>query len=240
MVDHEFAEYAFDAVSCADGDHGVFLFVALAFSLQRAVLLAHVFDLEVVEFAQSKRHLQYLAGCVGVDVYLDDIRIVGHHDRIAEAHQMIPEHVEIGLLKRGIQVYDKKLRAVTELDALLRHALQFRRGAGRRRLQLCLFGQIRDLIPVERKFKAAVNGQQALAAGINDAGFLEHRQQIGRLGQRALAGLNDRVNKPIDVCTAGGELRSFLRNHAGDGQNRALFRLHDRLVGRFAAHRERA
>ncbi|MPN32299.1 hypothetical protein SDC9_179777 [bioreactor metagenome] len=60
-VHRERTEELVDTVAGAHRKQAKFLFVALAFRHEFAVLFTHVFNLEFVQFAESERHLQHLA-----------------------------------------------------------------------------------------------------------------------------------------------------------------------------------
>ena len=120
MINGKLLEHLVQSGARAHGDHGVFFLVAFPLCLKLAVLFAHVLDLQVVQFAEAQRHLQDLSGRVRMHVHLDHIGIIGRNDRIADPRQVLAKAIEIGLAEGGIQMNDKKFRAIPVGNTLLR------------------------------------------------------------------------------------------------------------------------
>ena len=76
-----------------------------------------------------------------------------------------------------------------------------------------------------------------MTAGIHNAGLFQHGQQVGSVLQSLLARSEDDVPQLGHILLAAGG--SFLRSHAGHGQDGALGGLHDGLVSALDALLER-
>jgi hypothetical protein len=77
--------------------------------------------------------------------------------------------------------------------------------------------------------------EQALPAGIDDAGLAENRQQRRRLRDGLLRGVDRRRQHDLDVVRLLGGRDGRLGRLADDGEDRALDRLRHRAVGRLRA-----
>ena len=89
-----------DSATCGYSHQADFLFAFLELSLYLAVLLAHILDLYLVDFTELKRHLQYSAGTVGVNVYLNKACIARNNDRITDFDHLISEFLKRLICKR--------------------------------------------------------------------------------------------------------------------------------------------
>ena len=163
---------------------------------------------------------QRLSGVFGVQVALDLLGLVGADDALADRFQIGAQAGMAGVFA----LQDGEFRAVE---------------AGQTRVDAVLggLGGLSGLGALQRQhtagFQAVADGAGdhavALAARIDDAGLLEHRQQVGGGGQRLL-GRRDiafpqrgRLKVGAAADTLGGDAR-----HRQDG---ALGRLHNGLVG---------
>ena len=93
--------------------------------------------------------------------------------------------------------------------------------------------------PVRNAMRALEHPEQALPAGVDDAGLAQDRQERRRLRDGRLGGLDrrrhDRLEGPLALRAHDGGRRGL----ADDGQDRALDRLGDGAVGRLRALVER-
>ena len=194
---------------------------------ERGVLVAHIFDLHGLERAVGQRLGQHLAGHIRVHVHLDDLIVVDHDDAVAEILQERAQEL------RALAVFtrDDELRAVAERDlagvelgevrALLRRLSGGRSGGGHggggAALQVAEHG-VHD-------------EHEALAAGIDHACAAQHGVDVLRVGQRLARGDEQRVEHTLKVRAVLGEGHGGLRAQTADGEDRALGRLHDGLVG---------
>ena len=191
------------------------------------MLVAHVFDLHGLERAVGQRLGQHLAGHVRVHVHLDDLVVVDHDDTVAEILQERAQELRaLAVLAR-----DDKLRAVAERDlagvelgevrALFRCLRGSRSGGGHggggAALQIAEHG-VHD-------------EHEALAAGIDHACAAQHGVDVLRVGQRLARGGEQRIEHALKVRAVLGEGHGGLRAQTADGEDCALGRLHDGLVG---------
>ena len=98
--------------------------------------------------------------------------------------------------------------------------------------QLCLVGGSlaagNHVLAMEHLAHALKDDHNALTACIHNAGLLQHRQQIGGVVQCLLTGSQHHVPQGGHIGGITGS--SFLRGHAGNGQDSALSGLHHGLV----------
>ena len=66
---------------------------------------------------------------------------------------------------------------------------------------------------------------------VHDAGLLEHGVHIYGLAQRLLALCDGLLNDVLHAVFLGAGRHRAIRGEAGDGEDRALGRLHHRVVG---------
>ena len=160
-------------------------------------------------------------------VHLDDLVVVDHDDAVTEIFQERAQELRaLAVLAR-----DDELRAVAERDlagvelgevrALLRRLNGGRSGGGHgsggAALQVAEHG-VHD-------------EHEALAAGIDHACAAQHGVDVLRVGQRLARGDEQRVEHALKVRAVFGEGHGGLRAQTADGEDRALGRLHDGLVG---------
>ena len=109
LVDAQIVEYAGDAFAQRHGHHAEGLvghdrlrfFFRFLFGLTLAEFLKHIVDLDGVQLAQLERHLQRLAGIVGVDVNLDDLQIADDDHAVADALQTLAQASHLAVLHVG-------------------------------------------------------------------------------------------------------------------------------------------
>ncbi len=206
----------------------------------RLYLLVHVSHVEVRDDACVREQSRRGDGIVGVDVDLQRRRVADDQHRIADPLELGDE---LTLLERGAA--DGEVRAVT---VGRRRVLRMRHAGG---------GVVLD----GRRFAAAKRahdpGQKhghGVAAGVDDTGIAQHRQQVGAAPHRLLPcveGLLDHACDHLVLLDHGrvdaepgvmsvGQLRGDAVGHlAHDGQDRALGRLAHRPVCLVGGARER-
>ena len=171
-----------------------------------------------------------------MDVAVGDIIVLNHDNRIAVRFE---EGAQLGDRGVGILV-DEELGAVAVLDILDLHQIIGEDAfAGGVAVELRLRGDFLacdDAAAVKYLLHTGEDEQDALAAGVNHASFFEHRQQVGGIVQRLLAGFHDL--SPQGWHLGCGRGLSRFGRQAGDGQNRAFGRLHNRFVSRVNTHLE--
>ena len=91
----------------------------------------------------------------------------------------------------------------------------------------------------ERGEKAGVNGHQALATRIHHARGLEHGEHIGRLFQNGVARREERAEQIHHIVGFLHLAIDVVRRNACHGEDRALFGLHNRLIGHLRARAQR-
>ena len=174
-----------------------------------------------------------LAGVVGVYVHLHQREIADDHHAVADAGQAGAEFVDVVLGHAGVHILDDEFGAILELD-LLHRIVIILKFEGRRAADVG--GGILDLFAVKGCAPALEHGQQTLSAGIDHARLLERREHVRSLFQNGLTAADDliqqlgQVARMLDHIAAG-----ILRDHADDGQDGALLRLHNGLVRRLRA-----
>ena len=92
-------------------------------------------------------------------------------------------------------------------------------------------GGARRRLPDQVEQRALEEPVQALAAGVDDAGLAQDREQARRPGDRLLGGVDRGRQHGLDVVVALGRDDRRVGRLADDGQDRALDRLGDRPVG---------
>ena len=197
----------------------------------------HVLNLEVGQVAVLNRLAEHNAGVGGMHMAVGDVVILNDDDRIAVG---LKEGAQLGDAGAGVLV-DKELGAVAVLDVLDLHQVVGKNALARSvAVQLRLGGDFFALdhaAPVKDLLHALEHDQDALAARVHNTGLFQHRQQVRGILQRGLAGGHDLGPQGRDLGGGGGGGR--FGRQAGDGQDGAFGRLHDRLVSGFHAHLQR-
>ena len=92
------------------------------------------------------------------------------------------------------------------------------------------------MFPIKRSAPSAQDRQKTHSAGVHNTGLLECRQHVRRLVKNGFAALDHLVKKTADVLgMTAGIPACILSDYADNGQNRALFWLHNRLIRRICA-----
>ena len=192
------------------------------------VLQAHILHLHGDEGAVVNGLAQSLAGVIGVDMNLDDLIVVHQHQAVAQLAQE-------GTKLLGILVVlpaDDELGAVGKGNVLgvevgeVRSFLHRRRVGGR----LC-----HHILALNGGQHGLQGSEPALAAGIHNPRLLQNRVLVDGVCQGNLGLLHGGILNEFDEVIL---LRGLLRlggSQSGDGENGALGRLHNRLVGRVHA-----
>ena len=238
----ELAEELLVAGAGHDGDdHGAALADLRRRGRQPLVALArlrvHVVDLDVPDGAVLERFAEHGAGVVDVHVHLDGA-LVAHHERaVAERQEERLERLAVDALAA-----DEEARAVAELGELARLLdgdgvrppgpdRSDERIAGRPRRDARAGDHLAAAHEVlDARRQAAEEHEQAVAAGVDDAGLLQGRQLRGRVLDRDPAGLFHGGEQVLEPEAVGDRLRR--RGHlADDGEHGALDRRLDGPVG---------
>ena len=189
----------------------------------------HVLDLEVGQVAVLDGLAQDLAGISGMNMQVDDVIVFDADDAVAVG---LGKGTHLGGADALVLV-DEELGAVAVLDVLDLHQVVGEDApAGVFGGELGLVGDSfaagHDGLAVEDLAHALKDDHDALAACIHNAGFLQHRQQVGGVLQRFLAGGHHDVPQLGHILFAAGS--SFLGSDAGNGQDGAFGGLHDSFV----------
>ena len=198
----------------------------------------HILDLEVGEVAVLDGLAQDLAGVGGVDMEVDDVVVLDADHAVAVG---LGEGTHL-CSACALVLVDEELGAVAVLDVLDLHQVIGKDALARvRGGELGLVGGSlaagHDVLPVEDLAHALKDDHDALTAGIHDTGFFQDGQQVGGVLQSLLTRSEDDVPQLGHILLAAGG--SFLRSHAGHGQDGALGGLHDGLVSALDALLER-
>ena len=199
-------------------------------------LLAHVGDVEVGHLADPVEDRDRGLGLVGVDVDLEGDVVADDEDRVAEPLQA-GQVLAVAEAAAG----DDEVGAVAVAAVLV---------VGQAAARRLVVGDLRHLGPVAAQpgDDAGEDQDEAVAAGVDDAGFAQHLELLGGAGDGALA-VGDRpledlgedrvlllfgdvAAEPLLLLLEVGELAGERVGHlAEDGQHRPLGRLPDRVVG---------
>ena len=237
LVNAHLGEHLREAFAQGNRDDAIF-FIGRFFGFHAgafAPLFGHVLDLEVDQFAQREACLQRLAGIVGVHVYLNQRQIAHDEHAVADSLELAAEQRDIVLRRVGTDAVDQELGAVDVFQFGDRVVIVLE--AGRAVLG---HGNGLDHFAAQRRVHAGINQHQAASARVHNARLLEDGQHILRLGENRLAAGEHRREQAFHI--GGGALRpenGRLRDHARDGENRALLGLHHGLIRRFRAGLER-
>ena len=167
-----------------------------------------------------------------VDVDLGRLRVARDVDRLAGAHEVPGDPVEVEELagKRADEVDGLVAVAVSPTATPDRHGAGIRRGAGGWR------GRLAAQVPE----RALEQSNEARPAGIDHAGVAQDGQQARRLGERLLGGVRGAGEDRVDVVLALRGRDRRRRRLADHRQHRALDRPRDRAVrGRAGRRRGR-
>ena len=139
-------------------------------------LLVHVGDVEARDRADAVEEVGRALRLVGVDVDLQRVGVADHEHGVAEALEARDPRAGLEILAR-----DGEVRAVAV------GASSCARGCviARRRVVL----QRRRLVAAQRRDHAREDDRQAVAAGVDDAGVAQDRQQLGAALDGRLAGV---------------------------------------------------
>ena len=190
------------------------------------MLEAHVLHLRHVQHAVLGALRQRVPGLVGVDMDLEHLVVLADDQRIADAVQVGPQQVQ-RLLR--LQLLHDIHGIVGECDLL---GGKLAEGFPLRLRGLVGVCDAAGKDPALQRGEESVQDRDvALAAGVDDARASQHGVLLRGLGQGLLAGGQRAGEDQLEVGLGLRQLRSGGGGHAGDGQDRALGRLHDRLVG---------
>ena len=92
-----------------------------------------------------------------------------------------------------------------------------------------------DFFADQRFIHAFVKAHQPLAAGIDDAGFFQHRQQFGRKFNRFVALIDEFGQKRFEILVFGFDLHGVFADGARHGQHGAFLWFAHRAVRHFRA-----
>ena len=252
IVDAEVGEQLLDTVARCNRYEAIFLIrvdrlvregrLALRLQIDQlvvvAVLYLHVVDLHVGQISQLQRRLDGVARLVGVDVALDDLLIVHHHNAVADRFEIRSQRQRVGI---GAFLVDDKLGAVAEMDVLF-----VKLSGNAMRLFLLgsslffLLGRHNSALLDDRKHTLP-DDDKALTSRVHNARFFEHRQLLGGLRQSLLGACKDLLPHlhGSEWLLLRRKLCCVLGGHARHGEDGALGRLHNRLVRRRYTQRQR-
>ena len=157
-----------------------------------------------------------------MDVHLEALVILADHQTVADAVQIGPQRLQ-RLLAHGLA--DDKHGVEGEGDLILQ------RGEVGLFLDLRILLHLGDLLAPQAAQHAVQNDQVALAAGIYHTGLFQHRVHLHGLGQRHLTGADGLLQHELHGVVLLRGLDGPLGRQTGNGQHRALGRLHHRAVG---------
>ena len=157
-----------------------------------------------------------------MDVYLEALVILADHQTVADAVQIGTQGLQ-RLLAHGLA--DDEHGVEGEGDLILQ------RGEVGLFLDLGLVLDLGDGLAPQAAQHAVQNDQIALAAGVYHAGLFQHGVHFHRLGQGDFTGADGLLQHEFHGVVLLGGLGGTLGGQTGDGQHRALGRLHHRAVG---------
>ena len=175
-------------------------------------LLVHVRDLDPLDRPESRAGGERRAGVVRVDVDLQRARVADDEQRVAELLQLRLERVRVEAV-----ALDDEDGAVAVLGQLQVDRVE----AG---LVRVLDRRVGQRLAGERGCDAADDLEEPGAAGVDDAGLLQHRELLRRARERVLAAGDERLKQlgvPEGRVASGLRL---LRQLADHGQHRSLDR----------------
>ena len=196
--------------------------MGLTASRQIVPLGTHVLDLRQLQRAVFLGFRQGVARDIGMDVHLEALVVLTDHQTVANAVQIGPQGLQ-RLLPHGLA--DDEHGVKGEGDLILQ------RGEIGLFLDLRLVGHFGDRLAPQAAQHAVQNDEVALAAGVNHAGFFQHRVHLYCLGQRHFAGADGFLQHEFHGVILLRGLGGPLGGQTGNGQHRALGRLHHRAVG---------
>ena len=188
------------------------------------MLFLHVFDLDFGKGPEGQSFLDDLAGVVGMDVDLDDLLVVHHHDAVADGFQIRPE-LQGGFFLFG--AVDQKFGAVGKPDVF---GLEFFKG-GR------LFARFPegDSFPPEGSQEALQHVAVTLPAGVNHVGLGQDRILGGSQSESLIRRGGRFFQKGENVVPGVGGVQGRVGRHARNREDGALGGFHHRAVGGFHA-----
>ena len=156
-----------------------------------------------------------------MDVDLKGLVILADDERVADRIKILAQRLN-GFAEH---LADNEDRVEGEGDVLKRQRAEIR-------LVLCTFrGKLGHFLAAQRGEHAAQNHQKALAAGIDNAGFLQHGIHVDRFFERGFTLSDGLLQNVLDAVVFLACFHRAVGGKAGDGQDRALRGLHDRVVG---------
>jgi hypothetical protein len=84
-----------------------------------------------------------------------------------------------------------------------------------------------------RLYRGVQKQQQPFSAGIDHSRLFKLRQHVGRALEQYVTVTHHFSGDQAKIVCVLGTFSPFLRQAAGDGQNRALFRFHHGFIRRF-------
>ena len=155
-----------------------------------AVLLEHILYLDSVKLAEFERVRERNAGSVGVNVNLYKFQIAYADYRVADAHKLFLELIDIRHSGHLFEIDYEKFGTVSKFDIAqievdnVRIVAEFS----------FFFGLLRFAGDISAHFfagdsgkEAAHNGHTTYAAGVDDARLFKHGQKFGGLSQSFVA-----------------------------------------------------
>ena len=185
-------------------------------------LRAHILDLGKLERAVSLRLGERDARGVGVNVDLERLIVLADHKAVADAVQKLAERLDGAVVdaaddEHGVEGKGDVLVADGgEVRLVARGVLVLERGHG---------------LAAQRREHSLQDHKEALAARVHNAGLLEHGIHVYGLTQRLLALCDGLLNDVLHAVFLGAGRHRAVRGEAGNGEDRALGRLHHRVVG---------
>ena len=161
-----------------------------------------------------------------MDVNLDDLVVIDHDDAVADGLEEVAQLLGIGF-DLGVSA-DDKLGAVGEFDVVVEL------GGGAVKVIDGHLGALvigNDLAVLEGCEHTLEDGAQTLAARVNYARLFEYGEQLGSESQRVVRLVDDGLPYGKRIVVLLGSLNARLIRHSCYGENRALRRLGDSLVG---------
>ena len=194
------------------------------------MLFLHILNLDGQQLTVAQTVLQRVAGLIGMYMNLDDLVVGDHHDAVADRLKIQTQLVGV-VLDLGVAA-DNELGAVGKIDYLVKL------GGGRTEevvVHVLAHGVVLGLFDhnavTDHAEHTLENGQDALAARVDNAGLFENREHLGGLLQRVGRGVADDLPQNSGVVLGIQRLKAGLIGHTGHGEDRTLGGLGDRVIG---------
>ena len=215
----------------------------LVLCTQLTVLLHHVFDFYLVEFAQCQRFGKGFAGVVGVNVHLHHGKVAYANYRVAYFVEIITQFIDVGNRCAFFDVDYEKLRAVAEIQLPQRFVVhkQFavvgEIGIGLLRFTFrngIFVGAGYFLVQVAHD-KPLEQGDKSKSAAVHNACTFKYFQHVRRLRQSFLALCQNGVHQFFNAVGALGNVDCLFRHGSHHGEDCAFLGFGNGTVSKLCA-----